>query len=90
MSVAEMIEGGRHLIPGHMFGAVSRYMLQGIPPGSFLTAVLSNDLMGAFDKADDENSAAMRQWCLFLYNHAPSGSHGSPQAFSNWLAQAQE
>jgi len=85
-----MIEGGRHLIPGHMWDAVKLYYLHGIPPGSFLTAVLSNDLMGAFARADDVNAAAMQSWCRFLYNHTPSGSFGSPERVSAWLAKFHE
>lgn len=85
--IAEMIERGRHLIPPHMWGAVQRYYLHGIPPGNFLTAVLSNDLMEAFGRADDENSDAMRQWVQFLYNYAPRGGHGSPENVRAWMAQ---
>lgn len=87
--VASMIEGGRHLVPDHMWGGVSRYFLQGIPGGSFMTALLSNNLMEAFACADDENAANMRRWCQFLYNHAPVGSYGSPERVGNWLRQFQ-
>ena len=88
--IAGMIEGGRGLIPGHMWGAVQRYFLNGIPPGHFLSAVLSNDLIEAFARADDENARAMEQWCKFLYNYAPRGSYGSPDRFRAWLAQFEE
>ncbi len=83
--VAAMIEGGRHLVPDYMWGGIERYMLHGIPPGGFLTALLSNDLMEAFARADDENGENMRRWCQFLYNYAPSGSYGSPARFDAWL-----
>ena len=36
------------LIPQHMRGGIERYVMNGVPPGSFLTAVLSNDLKEAF------------------------------------------
>ena len=81
----EMIEGGRHLIPPYMWGGMSRYMVNRIPPGSFLQALLSNDLMEAFARADEENSACIRQYCQFLYNYAPRGSYGSPENFRAWL-----
>jgi hypothetical protein len=84
---ARMIETGRNLIPAHMWGAIERYMLHGIPPGSFLTAVLSNDLREAFARADDENTACMKQWVQFLYSYAPSGSWGSPEHFHSWIAK---
>lgn len=85
--IEQMIEGGLYLVPQHMHGAVRRYYLKGIPPGSFLEAVISNDLMGAFSRADDVNSSAMREWCQFFYNHVPSGSYGSPERYGEWLAR---
>lgn len=83
--IAAMIERGQHLIPPHMWGGVQRYMINRIPPGSFLTALFSNDLMEAFGRADDENAMHMRRYCQFLYNHAPRGSYGSPELVRAWL-----
>ena len=86
----ERIDQGAHLIPPHMIGAIKRYIVNGIQPGSFLTAVLSNDLKEAFARADSENSAAMQGWVQFLYNYAPSGCWGSPGRVSDWLANSQQ
>lgn len=83
--IREMIQGGRHLIPPYMWGGVERYMVNRIAPGHFLLALLSNDLMEAFARADDENAANMRRYCQFLYNYAPRGSYGSPVAVRDWL-----
>jgi hypothetical protein len=66
-------------------GAVERYFVIRIPPGGFLTALLSNDLMESFARADDENADNMRQWAMFLYNYAPQGSFRSPDAVRRWL-----
>ncbi len=85
--VAAMIEGGRHLVPAHMWGAVERYYLHGIEPGSFLAAVLSNDLFDAFGRADDENAARMQDLVRFFYNYTPRGSYGSRELYRAWLAQ---
>lgn len=82
---AERIDAGAHLIPEYMLGAARRYILQGIPPGSFLTAVICNDLREAFANADDTNAAMMQGWVRFFYNYAPSGCWGSPEAYSDWL-----
>lgn len=71
-------------IPSHMHGAISRYVQHGTPPGSFLTAVLSNDLREAFAHADPINQAAMLHWVRFLYNHMPSDSHGSSSKVRAW------
>lgn len=47
----------------------ARWWAFGIWPGSFLRALIENDLMGAFAKADDENKGMMRlhvEW-LFMF-----------------------
>lgn len=84
--IAEMIEGGRHLVPSHMWDAVTGYFLHRYQPGGFMTAMLSNDLMGAMGKADEANTANMHRWCQFLYCYAPSGSYGSPERVDAWLS----
>ena len=72
-------------IPDHMWGAVERYLFDRIEPGSFLTHVLCNDLLGSFGAADHHNQAAMRSWASMIYNEFPRGSHGSEKAVSEWL-----
>lgn len=75
---------GLHLIPEHMHGAVERYLEKGIPGGSFLTAVLANDLMGAFGRADLTNQQCMKGWAEFVYNYLPASSHGSYEIVEQW------
>lgn len=72
------------LIPLHMRGAVFRYIMNGIPPGSFLSAVVNNDLREAVARADDENRHALPRYVQFFYNSAPSGSWGHPDALRDW------
>ena len=72
-------------IPPHMIDAIDRYVEHRIPPGSFTTALLSNDLMAAADKGDDINRRLLWEYCFLLYNHLPSGCYGSPEAVSAWL-----
>jgi len=73
-------------LPEHMQDGARRYVERGIPPGSFLTAVLENDLLGAFKRADDENAACMRDWASWLYNECPAGAQGSPEKVAAWIA----
>jgi hypothetical protein len=47
------------------------------PFGSFVTALLANDLVGAFMQADDSNRRAMHDYASFLYNEMP-GRTGDP------------
>ena len=72
-------------LPVHIRDGMQRYIEQGIEPGSFLTAVLCNDLMGAVGKADEVNLPKLWQICSFLYNDAPSPSFGSVEAFRAWI-----
>lgn len=53
-------------------------------PGSFCQAVLENNLMEAFARADQENRAALFYICEYVYNELPSGCHGSPENVELW------
>jgi hypothetical protein len=79
------LEARRIGIPEHMIGTLVRYVDHGIRPGSFLTAVLSNDLMEALGRADDENRHSLHRYGQFLYSVAPSGCFRSPEAVSAWI-----
>lgn len=84
--VADWKSGLMENIPRHMWQGVQLYVEQGIPPGSFLTAVLSNDLKGAFMRADEMNLAAMRKWVQFMYWDMPSDAQGSREKVEAWIA----
>ncbi len=71
----------------YMRGAIERYIERGIKPGGFLTALLTNDLMDAVVRADDDNSHAIRSWVIWLHNYAPRGCYGSPENVSSWVEQ---
>jgi hypothetical protein len=64
---------------------LERYVRYRIPTGSFLRAVLSNDLMGAMGKADEENREDIFEICQYIHNHLPIACHGSPKAVKEWL-----
>lgn len=72
------------LIPGHMQGGVVRYVMHGVPPGGFLTALLANDFMAATSKADDANADAIMGWAGFLYNYVPADCKGSYDTVTKW------
>ncbi len=73
----------------HMAGGMRRYFENGISPGSFGKALLSNDLCETLARADDDNAACVRQWVQWLYNNAPAGSWGSPANYANWITRRQ-
>ena len=72
-------------LPPHMVDGARRYIEHGIMPGGFMMAVLDNDLGGAFARADEVNTAAMKQWAMWLYNDAPGGCWGSPRITEAWM-----
>src|ERR1017187_2246956 len=65
--------------------SLARYVQQGIPTGGFLRAVLSNDLMNAFGRADDQNAATLFHICAYIYNELPSACHGSEKVVDAWM-----
>lgn len=76
-----------HSLPEHMRDGMRLYIEHGVQPGSFLRAVLSNDLMGALGRADDVNINALPAYGRFLYNEAPSLCWGSPDVVSAWIVR---
>jgi len=76
-----------HELPTHMQEGMCRYIQRGILPGGFATAVLENNLVDAFARADATNTHAMRAWASWLYNRAPRGCWGSPKAVDEWSEQ---
>ena len=77
-------------LPEHMQEGARRYIEDGIEPGGFLTAVLSNDLKGAYVRADEENLAAMREWVNWVYWECPGVAQGSSKNVKAWIDAKQE
>lgn len=61
------------------------YFVHGLEPGSFMTCVLSNDLIGAAGRADFLNIDLLGEYAKWLVNHAPYQSYGSSEAVKGWL-----
>jgi len=72
-------------VPAHDHGGLKRWILYGVKPGHFLTAVIENDLREAYGRADEANTMAMRDIMRFFYNDAPSSCWGSPAACKEWI-----
>ena len=68
-----------------MQDGMRRYIERGIEGGSFLMAVLENDLMGALGKADRINLSRLHDYGTFLYNNAPSVCFGSREKVSAYI-----
>jgi len=87
MTNKELLE---HKLGQHMVDALNRYIEHGIEPGSFLYAVLSNDLKGAVGRADHNNQRLIFEYVAYLYNYCPADCWGSPEKVENWLKAFKE
>ena len=72
-------------LPEHIRCAMQRYIENRIPPGGFLMAVLSNNLVEACSRADSINRERLFDIVSFLYNEVPSVCWGSPEKVKAWL-----
>ena len=54
--------------------SIERYLRQGIKPGSCLEAVLRNQLIEAFSRADPETQLRMGDIVFHVYNECPRGA----------------
>lgn len=72
-------------VPMHTQATLDRYINHGLRPGSFLEAVLSNDLFRAVGAADLANTLALTEIVKWLYNRAPIGCHGSEEKVHYWI-----
>jgi hypothetical protein len=76
-------------LPGHIQGGVQRYIEKRIEPGSFLSAVICNDLREACACADDINRHRLFDIVSWFYCEAPGNCWGSPEKFLAWLSEDQ-
>lgn len=68
----------------HMRDSVERWIEHGIRPGSFLTNLLSNNLLGTCSHADSLNQHKIFEIVCWFYNEAPSGCWGSVENVAEW------
>jgi hypothetical protein len=74
-------------LPNHMQGGIVRYVLLGIPTGSFLKAVFSGDNEFASHKADHKNRQHLDAFFDFVESECPAGCQGSADAVGEWTEQ---
>jgi len=73
------------IIPEYMREGLIKYIEDGVEPGSFLLAVLENDLSNAVGRADHNNMKNIPAYAYFLYNFAPHICWGSKEKVRKWL-----
>jgi len=74
-----------NVIPQYTLDSLTRYVEHGIPPGSFLCAVLENNLFSAVGRADKANLAALPEIVKYVYNEVPSPAWGNSKAVSDYI-----
>ena len=78
-------KAGARGVPEHLVDGLAGYIAEGYPVGSYLEALLSNDLRGVFTRGDDSSLAGLHSTVMFLYNDAPSACWGSAEKMQAWL-----
>jgi hypothetical protein len=75
------------VLPEHMQEGAREYVELGRSPGDFLRAVLSDQLVSAWQRADGTNRAAMGVWINWLLGEPPLSCWGSPAKVEAWIKQ---
>ena len=73
------------MIPKHTKYQIDQYVSNKIPPGGFLYALLTNDLLETISKADEINQLYIVDIVKYLYNDVPAICWGSEEKVKEWL-----
>ena len=76
-------------IPDHILPGLARYVTRGIVPGSFMRAMLCNDLAGAVNSADSDNIRKIPAIYGFFYQYIPSAAWGREDKLRKWVQSKQ-
>lgn len=71
----------------YMAGGLKRYVEHGMEPGSFMQAILCNDLMGAVSRADATNIQLIPAWCKWIHANLPGICYGSEERYEAWVTK---
>lgn len=66
---------------------IDRFVAHRIPTGSCVRAILANDLMEAFGRADDRTAVEMKSIVTYIYNKIPGACWGSYGKVDAWLRE---
>lgn len=77
------------MLPEHMQDSAKLYVERGIEPGSFMLAVLTNNLTEAFTRADHINKDSLLMWIIWLLNECPRSAWGSVDIVEAWMKARQ-
>lgn len=75
-------------VPDNLHYGIMRYICHELQPGSYLTAVLENDLLQAINRGDDDTLKGLVATVRWLFNKAPGDCWGTPRKVYDWLQQS--
>ncbi len=67
--------------------ALKPFIDRGEHPGDFWYSVLSNNLIGTYAHADEQNFKDLTQIIVYVTNSIPLGAWGSEDAVKNWMSR---
>lgn len=76
---------GDTYIPDYLRPGVLRYIEQGITPGSFIGAIICNDLQATIATADPGSLIYIPTIAKWFFNHAPFTCHGNESKYHGWI-----
>lgn len=75
-------------VPVLVKASMDAYVNQKMLPGSFLMAVLCNDLTKSVGYADSTNLAALPDIVRYVYNELPGNCWGNEDKVYKWVANS--
>ena len=72
-------------LPDRLRHGMKLYVDHGIDPGSFLMAVLTNNLIGALNTADPNNLRDLKEIVNWFHGELPGGCWGTEDVVENWI-----
>ncbi len=74
-------------VPEQFRDGIAKFVIHGIPTGSFLRALLANDLARAVSLYAGVDMESLRFTIIFCSAGIPHQAHGSPANVNNWISQ---
>lgn len=72
-------------IPPCVRNAIDQYQMHGLWPGDTTHRLLTGDVFGAFERADDETRAALPAVIAYIVKSVHPNARGSAARVSAWL-----
>ena len=82
-TVEQLVE--KYNVPEIIAQSIKDYVEGRLPVGSFLQAVICNNLFDAINRADDESASCLQGIVRIFYNQTPTACWGSVKRYNDWL-----